>query len=56
MTRVNLYRPMHVGTLERQQRRAMRRAPKLTREKGIAVKSDIRGLRRNLGPKVETFA
>lgn len=52
MMRVNLYRPVHVKTLESQQRRALLRARKLLQEKAIAVENDIRGLLRNFGLKV----
>lgn len=47
MMRVNLYRPVHVKTMESQQRRVLLRA-----EKAIAIENDIRGLLRNFGLKV----
>lgn len=52
MMRVSLYRPVHVKTVESQQRRALLRARKLLQEKAIAVENDIRGLLRNFGLKV----
>lgn len=52
MMRVNLFRPVHVKTLESQKRRALLTARKLLQEKAIAIENDIRGLLRNFGLKV----
>jgi transposase len=52
MMRVNLFRPVHVKTLESQKRRALLTARKLLQEKAIAIDNDIRGLLRNFGLKV----
>ncbi|SFU22761.1 transposase [Mesorhizobium sp. YR577] len=52
MTRVNLFRPVHVKTLTSQHRRAPLTARKLLQEKAIAIENDIRGLLRNFGLKV----
>jgi transposase len=52
MMRVNLFKPVHVKTLESQKRRALLNARKLLQEKAIAIENDIRGLLRNFGLKV----
>jgi transposase len=52
MMRVNLFRPVHVKTLESQNRRALLTARKLLQEKAFAIENDIRGLLRNFGLKV----
>ncbi|RVO73547.1 IS110 family RNA-guided transposase [Sinorhizobium medicae] len=52
MVRVGLYRPVHVKTLESQNRRALLSARKLLQAKAIAIENDIRGLLRNFGLKV----
>jgi transposase len=52
MMRVNLFRPVHVKTLTSQKHRALLTARKLLQEKAIAIENDIRGLLRNLGPRL----
>lgn len=52
MMRVNLFRPVHVKTLESQKRCALLTARKLLLEKALAIENDIRGLLRNFGLKV----
>ena len=52
MMRVNLFRPVHVKTLQSQNRRALLTARKLLQEKALAIENDIRGLLRNFGLKV----
>jgi hypothetical protein len=50
MMRVNLFRPVRVKTTS-EKRRALPTARKLLQDKAIAIENDIRGLRRNFGPK-----
>ena len=52
MMRVNLFKPVHVKSLESQKRRALLSARRLVLEKAIAVENDMRGLLRNFGLKV----
>lgn len=52
MMRVNLFRPVHVKTLNSQKRRMLLTARKLVQEKAIALENDMRGLLRNFGLKV----
>lgn len=52
MMRVNLFRPVHVKTLNNQKRRALLTARKLLKEKALDFENEIRGLLRNFGLKV----
>ena len=52
MTRVHLFKPVHVKTLASQKRRALLTARALLQGKAIAIENDIRGLLRNFGLKV----
>jgi len=52
MTRVGLYRPVHVKTLRSQQLRMLLTHRKLLQSKAIAIDNDLRGTLRNFGLKV----
>ncbi len=52
MMRGNLFKPVHVKSLESQKHRALLSARRLVLEKAIAVENDMRGLLRNFGLKV----
>jgi transposase len=52
MTRVGLYRPVHVKTLRSQKLRMLLTHRKLLQSKAIAVDNDLRGTLRNFGLKV----
>ena len=52
MMRVGLYKPVHVKTLESQERRMLLTSRKLLQKKLLDVESDLRGTLRNFGLKV----
>jgi transposase len=52
MTRVGLYRPVHVKTLRSQQLRMLLTHRKLLQSKAIAIENDLRATLRNFGLKV----
>ena len=52
MMRVNLFRPVHVKTIDSQRQRALLTARSLLQDKALAIENDIRGLLRNFGLRV----
>ena len=52
MMRVNLFRPVHVKTIDCQRQRALLTARSLLQDKALAIENDIRGLLRNFGLRV----
>lgn len=52
MMRVNLFRPVHVKTIESQRQRALLTARTLLQDKALAIENDVRGLLRNFGLRV----
>ena len=52
MMRVGLYRPVHVKTLASQKRRMLLTSRQLLQAKALDIENDLRGTRRNFGPKV----
>jgi transposase len=55
MMRVNLFRPVHVKTLNNQKRRALLTARKLLQEKALAFENDIRGLLRTSASRLRSL-